>query len=348
MPSVGEVIRAFVATGRLAGPGLVAVSGGADSVVLLHGLLEAGCGVVIGHFNHRLRGAESDGDEGFVRELAGRFGLAVRVGSADVAAAGGNLEATARRLRYEWLARTAAEAGAGWVATGHTADDQAETVLHRLIRGTGLQGLRGITAERPLPVGWDESSSPTFFVQVPDVGLEDSSHPTKSVRVVRPILAATRADVLAYLAAIGQPFRTDATNADSAFTRSRIRNELLPLLKTFNPDVVSALCRLAGQAEDATTVLAAEAEKLLRAAELPRAGWRIILTADPLLAAHPYLAREVFRRLWDREGWPVEGMKSSHWDRVYAVAAGAESAADFPDGVHVRRAGAVVQLGRKE
>jgi tRNA(Ile)-lysidine synthase len=327
--AVRDAILRFDSTHGLTGRGLVAVSGGADSVALLRGLCE-GCrdGLTVAHFNHRLRGAESDADEAFVRELAGRLGVAVRVGSIDVAAAGGNLEATARRLRYGWLAEAAAEVGAGWVATGHTADDQAETVLHRLIRGTGLQGLRGVAAERPV---------------------------SDFVRLVRPLLGITRADVLAYLADLGQPYRTDATNADPAFTRTRIRHELLPLLKTFNPDVVSALCRLAGQAEDATAILAAEADRLLRRVELPRAGDRVILDATPFSPlhkpredqAHPYLAREMFRRLWAREGWPGGAMTFAHWDRLHAVAAGSESAADFPGGVHARRAGAVVQLTRR-
>src|SRR5262249_22835052 len=147
-----------------------------------------------------------------------------------------NLEATARRLRYDWLAQTAAVAGAGWVATGHTADDQAETVLHRLIRGAGLHGGRGIAAVRRDP---------------------------GPVPVVRPLLAVSRSDVLAYLAEVGQPFRTDSTNADPALTRNRIRAKVLPLLRTFNPEVVSALARLARQADEAARFLDDEALKLI-------------------------------------------------------------------------------------
>src|SRR5207237_1638397 len=121
-------------------------------------------------------------------------------------------------LRYRWLAETAREVGARWVATGHTADDQAETVLHRLLRGTGLQGLRGIAARRDLEPG---------------------------VGVVRPLLQTTRGEVIAYLDGLGHPYRVDATNSDLSYTRNRIRAELLPLLAArYNPAVVRVLARL--------------------------------------------------------------------------------------------------------
>src|SRR5262245_40439606 len=142
---------------------VVAVSGGPDSVALLHALLalrRRGRPLVIAHLNHHLRGAESDGDETFVRDLPARL-VADRYADvrlrcdhlavgARAPAAGDNLEAVARRLRYDWLAGVARTAGVSVVVTGHTADDQAETVLHRLLRGTGLRGLRGIAGRRPL------------------------------------------------------------------------------------------------------------------------------------------------------------------------------------------------------
>jgi tRNA(Ile)-lysidine synthase len=141
-------VRRFAA-GR-SGRGVVAVSGGADSVALLRALCACGVPLVAAHVNHRLRGADSDADEAFVRELCAQLGVECRVKAVDVSAlaAGDNLESTARRVRYEFFAEVAAEVGAAWIATAHTADDQAETVLHRLIRGTGLQGLRGIAAEK--------------------------------------------------------------------------------------------------------------------------------------------------------------------------------------------------------
>src|SRR5580698_9561321 len=152
MQAVKEV-RRFMSTqvsGKM--PGVVAVSGGADSIALLRALQSVQPGTLtVAHLNHQLRGSESDGDEAFVRELVVQIGIPCRVKVVDVAtkATGENLEATARQLRYDFFSEVAAEVGASWIATGHTADDQAETIMHRLIRGTGLQGLRGIQPVLP-------------------------------------------------------------------------------------------------------------------------------------------------------------------------------------------------------
>ncbi len=296
--------------------GVVAVSGGADSVALLRALVECGAKVVVGHVNHQLRRDESDGDERFVVELANTLGVPVRMVRVNVADLGGNMESTARRVRYDWLASVAAEAGADWFATGHTADDQAETVLHRMIRGTGLQGLRGIA------------------------GVRDS--------ILRPLLTVTRADLLDYLASLRQPFRTDSTNADTAFTRNRIRAELLPLLRSFNPAIVDVLTRLSVQAEELFAEQETETAELLRVVELPRAGGTLILDAEQLTALGEAKTRRVLRMLWDRERWSVNAMTFDHWRRAAMIALSEHPAADFPDGVHVRLVGKVVQLRRDQ
>jgi tRNA(Ile)-lysidine synthase len=288
-------VRGFAAA-HLGGPGVVAASGGPDSTALLLALVEAGAGpLTVGHVNHGLRGDESDGDEAFVRELAGRLGLRCEVARLDPRPLGGNKQAAARRLRYDFL-RTLG----GWVATGHTLDDQAETVLHHLVRGTGLDGLRGIAA----------------------VG-----------RVMRPLLTVPRAEVLAYLTALGQPFRTDRSNADPGYTRNRIRAELLPLLRTFNPKVTGALARLADQAAEVLGDRHERAAAELAAAELPRAGAVVVLADRPL-------SRDAVRLLWRREGWPTDRMTHAHWRRLAALEPG-----DYPGGVRVRRAGRVAQVG---
>ena len=289
---------------------MVAVSGGADSVALLRALVEIGATVVIGHVNHQLRGDESDGDERFVIELARTLGVPARTVGVQIES--GNVEAEARRLRYDWLTELAGEVGASWIATGHTADDQAETVLHRLIRGTGLQGLRGIAPVRE--------------------------------HILRPMLAITRTDLIDYLHFHVQPFRTDSTNADTAFTRNRIRAEVLPLLRTFNPAIVDVLGRLSVQAEGLFAEQEAETVELMRSVELPQAGEMLILDADKLTALGEAKTRNLLRMLWDREGWSVNGMTFEHWRRAASIAAGSHSAADFPNGVHVRRTGRVVQL----
>jgi tRNA(Ile)-lysidine synthase len=306
---VTDAVRRFLAARGVAGPGVVGVSGGPDSVALLRALVAAGAGpVAVAHVNHRLRGSESDADEAFVRDLAAGLGLPCHVLRLDPGSLAGNREAAARRARYDWFATL----GGSWVATGHTADDQAETVLHRLVRGTGVQGLRGIAAVRRGPVP-----------------------------VVRPLLGVGRADVLAYLADLGQPYRTDATNADPGLTRNRIRHDLLPLLRTFNPAVAAALGRLAGQAEELFEYVAGEADRLLAAAELPRAGDAIVIRLATWAAAPPVLAAEAARRLWGREGWPAGEMTARHWRRAADLAPG-----DYPGGVTVRRAERVARLAR--
>lgn len=328
MSRLPREVRQFLhAQAAREGPGVVAVSGGADSVALLRALEAVPVQpLVVAHIDHRLRGSESDRDAEFVQELAARLGLPCRVKVVDIASLGGNMEATARRVRYEFLAEVAAETSARWIATGHTAGDQAETVLLRLIRGSGLQGLRGIAAKRI-------SRDPTV---------------TQGRAIIRPLLSVTRAEVLEYLSEIGQPFREDATNADSRFSRNRVRHELLPMLETFNPDVVTALAHLASQAGEAFEVLEASAIALLGTAERPRAGARIILDAAVLAAAHPYMVREAIRHLWQREGWPVSEMSAAHWTRVVAIVRGDLRTADFPAGIRASHAGRVVRIGPGE
>lgn len=307
---------------------VLAVSGGPDSVALARAAAAARGGggrLVLAHLNHGLRGAESDADEAFVADLASRLaGVELCRARLDVAAeaerAGANLEAAARRLRYAWLASVAREHGCLRVATGHTADDQAETVLHRLLRGAGLQGLRGIAPRRPLAPG---------------------------VELVRPMLGLTRPEVLAFLRGLGQPFREDASNRDLCRTRNRIRHELLPLLaREYNPAVVSVLGRLAAQAAEAHRAEEAEAAALLAAAELPRAGPRLVLDRPRLAAAPGRVVRALLRLVWEREGWPRDGMNFAAWQRLAALARGDGVAGDFPGGVRARRRGRVVLLER--
>ncbi|HXG11648.1 MAG TPA: tRNA lysidine(34) synthetase TilS [Gemmataceae bacterium] len=312
---------------------VVAVSGGPDSVALLRALValrpnDARVPLVVAHLNHRLRGEESDGDEAFVRRLCDSLlsigtGLELRCERIDMAAraaaAGANLEATARQVRYEWLAQVAHATGSRWVATGHTADDQAETVLHRLLRGTGLRGLRGIAARRGLAPG---------------------------VELVRPLLQVSRAEVLAYLESEGQAYRQDSSNLDRRHTRNRIRHELLPLLaRDYNPAIVTVLGRLAEQADEIYREQEARARALLAEAELPRAGRLLVFDRRRLADAPRHLVREVFRLVWEREGWPTGAMTFAHWDRAAAVAQGEMPAVELPDGLHVWCRERVVQVG---
>jgi tRNA(Ile)-lysidine synthase len=190
----------------------VAVSGGADSVALLRLLLDArselGIVLSIAHFNHKIRGPEADEDEAFVRALAAEHDLAFRGASADTPRFARDhhlgLEAAARQLRHEFFRELIRQDKAGKVATAHTLDDQAETVLLRLMRGAGTKGLAGI---------------------YPDVKVEGGS-------IVRPLLRVRRAEVRAWLESLDQIWREDGTNADLSFTRNRVRHKLLPLIES--------------------------------------------------------------------------------------------------------------------
>jgi tRNA(Ile)-lysidine synthase len=335
---LAQRVRARVQSLEEYGRGVVAaVSGGADSVALLHALIAARdqaspFPLILAHLNHQLRGAESDADEAFVADLYHRLAAAgvpaftLRPGRINVAAQaradGANLEGTARRLRYRWLAEVAREAGARWVATGHTADDQAETVLHRLLRGTGLQGLRGIAARRELEPG---------------------------VSVVRPLLQTMRTEIIAYLAQLNQPFREDSTNRDPTYTRNRIRLELLPYLaERYNPAVATALARLAEQADEVFQEEEAAAVSLLSAAEWPRAGTLLVFDRARLAAAPRRLTRAALRLAWAREGWPLDAMGYDAWKRLAGLVHGELGDLDLPGSVHARLRGQVLQVGPTE
>jgi tRNA(Ile)-lysidine synthase len=250
----------------------VAVSGGADSVALLLLLCELreSLGVVlsVAHFNHKLRGKASDADELFVRKLAARLGLPFYSDHADIAALAkrerANLEDTARRARYSFFARLVAEGHATRIAVAHAADDQAETVLAHILRGTGLAGLGGI-----FPV---------------------AGH------VFRPLLEVRRAELRSYLRSRKQRWREDATNRDTGRMRARIRKRLLPLLeKQFQPAVVEHLSTLASLAREDEYFLNALAENFaLRHAQLAN-GTAKIAIAELLRPAEGDLFRTSFK-----------------------------------------------------
>lgn len=312
---------------------LVAVSGGADSVALAQGLCAlhpAGAGkLVLAHFNHRLRGAESDGDEAFVRLLAEQHGLAAVVGRAagDLAAGGSGegLEGAARQARYAFLAKVAGECGARYIATAHTADDQVETVLFNVLRGTGLAGLAGIPRIRTLEA---------------------------TATIVRPLLDVARVEVLEFLNAIGQPWREDSTNCGADYTRNRIRLELLPVLeREFNPRVRESLLRLsqiAGQAED---FLEQQAEAVLGACARRCAGG-IEFDVKRMAHLHPVLVRQALQIAWREQGWPMQDMSYEKWEGLLALIVNSDrtngqlSPQVLPGGVRVERRGEFLKMTR--
>ncbi len=235
-------LRRHVQSQRLAGRTLVvAVSGGPDSLALLHGLYMLSAELQIelygAHMNHSLRSRSSDADEEFVRETMAAMGVELAVDRADVARFRDerrlSLEDAARRLRYRFLARIASERGASAVALGHTLDDQAETALMHLIRGSGLDGLR---AMRPMSVMSSIMS-----------GMAMESEP-EPVSLFRPMLAISKSETAAYCAENGLDARLDESNLSTDLTRNRIRLELMPMLEQYNPSVATALARLSDSA----------------------------------------------------------------------------------------------------
>ena len=208
-------LRAFLKEQALLSPGdrvIAAVSGGADSVAMLFALYllrdELGIALEAAHFNHHLRGAESDRDEAFVTDFCGRYGIPLHLGSGRIVPGKKGLEAAARDARYAFL-----QSLPGKVATAHTADDNAETVLMRLIRGTGLKGLGAIA-----PV---------------------------SGNVIRPMLTVTRDDVEAFLEEYALPHVEDSSNETDDFLRNRIRHSILPLMRAENPRIGENLSAMA-------------------------------------------------------------------------------------------------------
>ncbi len=219
---------------------LAAVSGGIDSMFLLTMLHELKLPITAAVFNHGLR-PEAAEECAFVQDFCAEKGIGCVTGEADVrayaAVQGIGIEEAARELRYRFLFKTAEEQHAAAVATAHHADDRAETVLLHLLRGSGLDGLSGL---RPY-------SLPNAF--------------STAIPLIRPLLGITRAEIEAFAAETDMPFREDRSNADTSYTRNRIRHDLIPKLKAdYNPQIVRALCRLSENAAADCDMMEAERE----------------------------------------------------------------------------------------
>jgi len=304
---------------------LVAVSGGPDSVCLVMVLYEMqqrgvlpGLDLHVAHVNYGLRGAESEKDEAYVRDLGKTLNLPAHVERVHlVPRPGQTVQSQARDSRYAFFARMRRECGLTAVATGHTADDQAETVLLWLLRGSGTRGLAGIPVQR-------------------------------GDGIIRPLLGVTRAQVLDYLASRGIVYRTDASNATRVYRRNQIRHEIMPLLRTFNPRIVEGLAR-------AAEILAAEAA-LLDDLELERwktvvkdiAPGRVVLQGERLAQEPLGLQRRLIRRALSMVRGSAAGLTFRHVGDILArvVGAGRGGKLDLPGGIVVERDGALVTVGR--
>jgi len=306
---------------------LVAVSGGPDSVALLRALVRlspaAGKTLTVAHFNHGWRGDASDADERFVVELAESLGLACHVDrpTASARPAPDGLEAAARDARYKFLMATAERLGIRYVATGHTADDQAETILHHVLRGTSISGLSGMAGFRLL---------------------------SPAVTLVRPLLEVSRAEVLAYLDSLGQVWREDATNADRTLMRNRIRHELLPLLaRDYAPGIVDSLLRLGQVAGQVQAMIGPLAAELLDRATQSGNEREMVLDCDALREKPLHLVREVLVEAWRRQKWRRQAMGLREWQQLAEVTmstSGDNAAIMLPGAIRAERAGNLLTL----
>jgi tRNA(Ile)-lysidine synthase len=274
----------------------VAVSGGADSVALLVAMANsrAETGIVLSaiHVHHGLRGVEADGDAQFVAELAKQLDVPLCTKHGDVAALAAErrqgIEEAGRALRYGSLQELLARQQVDAVATAHTLDDQAETVLMKMLRGAWTEGLGGIAPVVTMASG----------------------------RIVRPLLEVTRAEIVEFLKGRGQPWREDSTNQDLTFTRNRVRHALLPQLREFQPRIAEQMSRMAAVARDEEAWWARELARVMRGMVLPgkpvRGGGRanstrpgeagIAIELERLRALHPALQRRVLRAAADQLG----------------------------------------------
>lgn len=292
--------REMRVTDPLLSPGdhvLAAVSGGPDSLALLHALhslrIDFGLGSLsAAHFNHGLRGQEADDDAAFVAGFCAARGIACFVEKADIAfeaaQAHTSVQQAARTARYAFFARAAQQCGANKVAMGHTQDDQIETVLLHILRGTGLDGLRGIPPRRGI--------------------------------YVRPLLSVTRAQVEDYCAAYALAPRRDSSNQDSShYTRNRIRRELLPLLvRDYHPGTRSSLLRLSQIASADADFLQSHAQTVLGEVMLAENSSTACLTLSrtKLRALHPALLRHVLRAALTQVRGTTESITHQHWEQI--------------------------------
>ena len=287
---------------------IVACSGGPDSTALLHALLalrpSLRLNLHVAHLNHDFRGQEAEDDAAFVADMAGKLHLPSTVDEADPIAYQrergiSSFEEAAREVRYRFLTNLANSINADAIALGHTTDDQAETILMHVIRGAGLPGLRGmqeLTHWRDTPNG-------------------------KAATLFRPLLQATRHETRAYCLELNIPFREDSTNRSLRFTRNRIRLQLLPTLREYNPQVRQALVRIGRAATESLDFLNDQLDALWPKISFSR-GESVTLFASKLKKLHPTLRAMALRRAFAQASGSVRRLSETHVKSMLTLAEG--------------------------
>lgn len=300
---------------------VVAVSGGPDSVALLHLLFvlsaDWGWELTVAHVNHGFRPAESLAEEQAVRALAGTLALRYETAAFDmpglIQATGMNPQAAARERRYQFLQETAQRLGASRIALGHHADDQAETVLMRLLRGTGVSGLKGIPSRRSLSQG---------------------------VELVRPLLRITKSELLNYCERQHLAYVTDSSNLKPDYARNRVRLEALPFLQRYNEQLPEALCRLADTAAAEDDYAERETIRIFTAEVTAGEGaysWSSLWFAG----VHVALQRRLIKLILSYLSCGTDSMDFHQIERIRAFAAlreAANASFDIGDGIRATRA----------
>lgn len=316
------------------GPLVVGVSGGPDSVCLLHVLHslapDLGLRLVVAHFNHGLRGAEAEQDALLVQETCQRLHLPIVVGTGDINVYRqehprvSSIEAAARALRYSFFLDVAEAQGASGLALGHTADDQVETVLLHLIRGAGPTGAAGMT-----PVArWQERES------------------GRAITLLRPLLTVAKADTLAYCRRHQLSYAFDSTNASPAFTRNRLRHEVLPLLRVINPTVDASLLRFSGLLREEEAYWEAQIQDV-RPSAIVDTPAGLALERRALQKLPLPLVRRLIRLVYLETTGTLEGLEASHVDAVLRLLqSGSGKQAQLPDQVVVTASRSRLLFGR--
>jgi len=329
MPRLNQFARLLFAEWRrlklpIAGETLVvAVSGGADSTALLLAIEELKTNnklhtdICVAHLDHRLRKSSAK-DANWVADLAAKLGYRSVIGRSKVAedarAASDNLEQAAREARYAFLQKTAKRVAANYVLTGHTMDDQAETVLLRLMRGSAGAGLSGMQAIRPLT--------------------RDSS-----IKLARPLLWARRLDTEDYCRLRRVQFLSDEMNDDEKFARVKVRKQLLPLMQSFNNRIVEALSRTAAQLREDGAVLSNSSEALLQRALIESETKTPVLDVKVLSEAPPALRRRALRQWISEARGGMRRLEMVHLSAVENLLEGTAGGrvVELPSGGRVRR-----------
>ena len=340
VPGLERRVDAVLQRARLSGTGatiVVACSGGPDSTALLTALNRLrslhGLSLHVAHLNHDFRGAEADHDAAFVQLLADGLGLPCSIDKRDPIAyqrtsGVSSFEQAAREMRYSFLLSVATAVGASVVALGHTSDDQAETVLLHILRGSGLQGLRGMAEVSDWPWPADRPA-PLLF---------------------RPLLSVSKSETAAYCQELGRTYREDSGNYLWRFTRNRVRLDLMPrLARDYNPRVRDALLRLSRTAVD---------EEDFLDIELGRAWDDIAVTGDgevsldvkALAALHPALQRRALRRAYASSAGDSRGPSESHLEAMLGLVRNRRGgrSISLPRGVRASVEGGVLRIASRE